>query len=229
MGSKQILSLVEGTADGAFAVDATGSITAWNKAASELFGWDASEAIGRRCHEVLHGSDEVGLVCPERCGLHQAITDNRPVANVDLQFETRMGKKWCNVSCLIANISPDGSRSAIHIARPQELHKRLEQAATEFVMAQRQVGHATESINSSGRWAALSQALTSREMAILNQLAAGQSTSSIADEFHISPATVRNHIKNVLRKLGAHTRLEAIRHAESAGLLFNPQVFRSYR
>lgn len=217
MGSEKILNLVDGTADPAFAVDAAGSITAWNNAAAELFGLDAAEAIGRRCHEVLHGSDEIGLVCPERCGIQRAIMDNRPVGNVDLQFETRMGRKWCNVSVLIASSSHDGSRSAIHIARPQELHKRLERAATEFVLAQRQMGDGV-AITSSARWT-VSETLTSRERAILNHLAIGQSTSSIANEFHISPATVRNHVKHVLRKLGAHTRLEAIRHAESAGLL----------
>lgn len=217
MGSKQIVNLVDGTADPAFAVDAAGSITAWNKAAAELFGLDAAEAIGRRCHEVLHGSDDAGLVCPERCGIHRAIMDNRPVGNVDLQFETRLGKKWCNVSVLIANSIDGGSRSAIHIARPQELHKRLERAATEFVLAQRQMEH-REAITTSARWG-VSETLTSREIAILQHLATGQSTSSIANEFNISPATVRNHIKHVLRKLGAHTRLQAIRHAESGGLL----------
>jgi PAS domain S-box-containing protein len=211
MGLEQMLKLVNGTADPAFAVDAAGSITAWNNAAAELFGLEAADVIGRRCHEVLHGSDEVGVVCPERCGIQRAIMDNRPVANVDLQFATSRGRNWCNVSVLIASSSHDGSCCAIHIVRPQELHKRLERAATEFVLAQRQVGEA--------RWAAVSETLTSREIAILNRLGRGQSTSSIAVEFNISPATVRNHIKNVLRKLGAHTRLEAIRHAESAGLL----------
>jgi PAS domain S-box-containing protein len=218
MNSKQILNLVDGTADPAFAVDATGSITAWNKAATELFGLDASEAIGRRCHEVLHGSDETGVVCPARCGIQRAIVDNRPVGNVDIQFETRTGKKWCNVSVLIDNGYYHESRCAIHIARPQELHKRLERAATEFVLAQRQMGHDGVA-TSSARWAAVSETLTPREIAILNRLAMGQSTNSIANELSISPATVRNHIKNVLRKLGAHTRLEAIRYAESAGLL----------
>lgn len=219
MISKQICRLVDGTADPAFAVDATGSITAWNKAATEVFGLAASAAIGRRCHEVLRGSDEMGLVCPERCGIHRAILDNRPVANVDLQFETRMGKKWCNVSVLITDSILDGSRCAIHIARPQELHKRLERAATEFVLAQRQLVQHGATNNPYEPWAALRETLTSREIAILNCLARGQSTNSIADEFHISPATVRNHVKNVLRKLDAHTRLQAIRRAQVAGLL----------
>jgi len=219
MGCQQILSLVEGTADAAFAVDVGGCITAWNKAAAELFGIDASEAIGRCCHEVLKGSDDMGLVCPEQCGIQQAIMDGRPVSNFDLQVETRLGRKWCNVSVLIANIFRDGSRSAIHIVRPQDLHKRLERAATEFVLAQRQMGHYCSFDISSARGTVVSDALTSREIAILKCLAIGQSTSSIADNFNISPATVRNHVKSVLRKLGAHTRLEAVRHAEGVGLL----------
>lgn len=38
MDSKQIRRLVAGTADAAFAVDASGLITAWNTMAGELFG-----------------------------------------------------------------------------------------------------------------------------------------------------------------------------------------------
>ena len=36
---------------------------------------------------------------------------------------------------------------------------------------------------------------------------------------HISRTTVNNHIQHILGKLNAHTRLEAIRRAEHAGLI----------
>ncbi|MBK9316554.1 MAG: response regulator transcription factor [Acidobacteria bacterium] len=34
-----------------------------------------------------------------------------------------------------------------------------------------------------------------------------------------SPWMVNNHIQNILKKLNAHTRLEAVRRAEYAGLI----------
>jgi DNA-binding NarL/FixJ family response regulator len=61
--------------------------------------------------------------------------------------------------------------------------------------------------------------LTSREIEVLKSLAKGYSTKAIADELNISSATVKNHIKHILTKFDAHTRLEAIRHAESVGVI----------
>jgi Bacterial regulatory proteins, luxR family len=35
------------------------------------------------------------------------------------------------------------------------------------------------------------------------------------DELHVSPETVRNHVKRLLRAVGAHSRLEAVAIAHS--------------
>jgi DNA-binding NarL/FixJ family response regulator len=61
--------------------------------------------------------------------------------------------------------------------------------------------------------------LTDRELEILRLLGRGGTTSSIAAELHISRTTVNNHVQHILRKLDAHTRLEAIRRAEHARLI----------
>jgi PAS domain S-box-containing protein len=52
--------------------------------------------------------------------------------------------------------------------------------------------------------------LTPRQTEVLELLAHGRSTNQIADELHLSTETVRNHIRGVLRALGAHSRLEAV-------------------
>jgi DNA-binding NarL/FixJ family response regulator len=54
---------------------------------------------------------------------------------------------------------------------------------------------------------------------VLRLLAKGETTESIADQLSISRTTVNNHIQHILHKLNAHTRLEAIRRAEHAGLI----------
>jgi PAS domain S-box-containing protein len=61
--------------------------------------------------------------------------------------------------------------------------------------------------------------LTPREAEALRYLAAGGSTQQIADTMGLSAETVRNHIRGVLRKLGAHSRLEAVAVARKRGLL----------
>ena len=52
--------------------------------------------------------------------------------------------------------------------------------------------------------------LTRREKEILRALAGGESTNGIADRLFSSLATVRNHIRSILRKLEVSNRLEAV-------------------
>jgi DNA-binding NarL/FixJ family response regulator len=65
--------------------------------------------------------------------------------------------------------------------------------------------------------------LTRRELEILDHLAAGLSNPAIADRLYLSVHTVRNHVQNVLSKLGAHSKLEAVAIAVREGLLPTPR------
>jgi PAS domain S-box-containing protein len=208
MSFKRFLLLVDGTADAAFAVDTSGRISAWNNAAAELFGLSEAEVINVQCHKIFQCWDDNGPVCSELCVIERAAVDNRVRTNFDLRIQTRSGKLWCNFSTLIASDPTSGARYAIHIVRPVEIRKRLEQALTEFVRTQPRNDH--NQINAH---------LTSREVEVLKSLAQGQSTRKIANQLNISSATVNNHIKHILTKFDAHTRLEAIRHAESVGVI----------
>jgi NarL family two-component system response regulator LiaR len=61
--------------------------------------------------------------------------------------------------------------------------------------------------------------LTSREVQILQLLADGKTTPEVAHELFISPLTVQSHVKSVLSKLGAHSKLEAVTFALRYGLI----------
>ncbi len=63
--------------------------------------------------------------------------------------------------------------------------------------------------------------LTRRETDILRQVVSGRSNADIADDLVLSVHTVRNHVQNVLAKLGAHSKLEAAAIAVREGLV-NP-------
>jgi DNA-binding NarL/FixJ family response regulator len=69
------------------------------------------------------------------------------------------------------------------------------------------------------RPATLGADLTDREREVLRLLARGASTDEIVDELVISVHTVRNHIRNILTKLQARSRLEAVAVATRIGLL----------
>jgi DNA-binding NarL/FixJ family response regulator len=60
--------------------------------------------------------------------------------------------------------------------------------------------------------------LTRREADVLQALARGLSTKTIARELSVSPKTVEAHIGRLLAKLGAHNRAHAISVARSQGL-----------
>jgi DNA-binding NarL/FixJ family response regulator len=60
--------------------------------------------------------------------------------------------------------------------------------------------------------------LTQREADVLNALARGLPTKTIARELSVSPKTVEAQISRLLMKLGAHNRAHAISMARSQGL-----------
>ena len=60
--------------------------------------------------------------------------------------------------------------------------------------------------------------LTPRQEQVLRLLGEGASTDEIAAALHLSRETVRNHVRHVLRALGAHSRLEAVAAAHRLGL-----------
>lgn len=61
--------------------------------------------------------------------------------------------------------------------------------------------------------------LTARELEVLQLLAEGASTAQASDQLGISTATFRAHVQAILRKLGAHSRLEAVAEAARLGLV----------
>jgi DNA-binding NarL/FixJ family response regulator len=61
--------------------------------------------------------------------------------------------------------------------------------------------------------------LTPRELEILTLLAEGKSNKLIARELNISEGTVKTHVKNILEKLDATSRTEALSLAARRGLI----------
>jgi DNA-binding NarL/FixJ family response regulator len=60
--------------------------------------------------------------------------------------------------------------------------------------------------------------LSPRETEILRSLASGLSIAQVSMALRITPQTVQSHIKNILAKLGVHSKVEAVTLAWRAGL-----------
>ncbi len=215
-----IKKLVEGTADPAFAIDPNGLIAAWNRSASELFGISEREAVGRFCSEVVHGIDECGRACEKDCFIQQQARNHQPLKSYDIQVSARGEQRWCNVSVLIVEAAESNSPYTIHIARPADLQKRFELLMRDFVVSETNLPAINVGeILSAKRTPTNFTDLSKRETEILRLVAKGETTAKIAADLFISKTTVNNHVKHILRKLGAHTRLEAVRRAEQARLI----------
>jgi DNA-binding NarL/FixJ family response regulator len=61
--------------------------------------------------------------------------------------------------------------------------------------------------------------LTPREREVLARMVTGQSTAQMSYEMKIEVSTLRTYVKNVLTKLGAHSRLQAVAVATRENLL----------
>jgi len=61
--------------------------------------------------------------------------------------------------------------------------------------------------------------LTSRELQVLQAIAEGMSTAQVARWLFVSPSTIRTHVKNILLKLGTHSKLGAVLEGARRGFI----------
>ena len=143
-----------------------------------------------------------------------------PGGSFDLQVQAANGIQWCNVTVLIADGENSTTRYAIHVVRPIDFRKRLDLLVRDFVVTGTGVlAEQAATLISSTRSPDRETDLSARERDVLKLLAKGITTTAVAEQLRISRTTVNNHVQHILRKLDAHTRLEAIRRAEHAGLI----------
>ena len=215
-----IKQLVDGTADAAFALDARGIVAAWNRAAEELFGIKVTDATGKSCSEVVRGIDECGRECSRDCTVQHQVRIRQPLKSYDIQVRSAGRPQWCNISVMIVEGTRSTEGYSIHIARPADMQKRFELLVRDFVVKETNLpaDNIGDMLNARSTPTNYTQ-LSRRETEILRHLAKGETTGKIAEELFISRTTVNNHIQHVLKKLGAHNRLEAVRRAEQARLI----------
>jgi two-component system NarL family response regulator len=77
----------------------------------------------------------------------------------------------------------------------------------------RQLFHSIQQSALTGEPAAARPVLSQRELQILTHLVEGSSNKEIAAAVHLSPDTVKSHLKNIYQKLNVHNRSQAARVA----------------
>jgi DNA-binding NarL/FixJ family response regulator len=70
--------------------------------------------------------------------------------------------------------------------------------------------------------ASLAARLTGREREVLRLMRDGQGNQEVARRLRIRYQTVRGHVRNLMKKLDAHSRLEAVAKATALGIFEDP-------
>ncbi len=208
----QTLESIFRTGDGVFAVDDEQHIIFWNQGAEAILGYAPEEVMGKRCFLLIQGLDESGQLsciqdCPILCGARQG----KLSPGQNLQVRAKDGfLRWLSVTHTFVGPLDNHPGAVVHIFRD----------ATPEIEAKRLLGSLAKQLSGYGTTQGGEEAgysppteLTAREKQVLELLAQGEGTSSVAKTLTISNTTARNHIQNILAKLGVHTRLEAVAYA----------------
>ncbi len=216
MLERELFSVLENTADAAFVVDEQGTTRSWNRAAEKLFGYRASEVVGRPCAQLIQGQSPLGTpVCTEHCSVIECAVKHREVPNYDMEAQGRDGKKlWVNVSIVVFRDERTDRTLVVHLARDISERKKAEARHRRLVQLAREITAQSEETH-----LAPASPLTEQEGRVLRLLAKGKAPSSVAEELGISPRTLRNHIHHVNQKLRTRNRLEAVMQATRRGLI----------
>ena len=215
----ELFALLERTTDAAYTVTDGGEICSWNGAAQELFGYSASEVLGRNVDEVLEARDALGtraLAGGFEAPTRRTNGTSPGVENFDLDVRVREGGRiWVNVSTIVFDNHRTGRRLFVRLAHDITQRRRKEELLNQMMeVAQRLVSLAADSSQH-----APVEPLSEQERRILKLFADGGNPAVIAAQLAISAQTLRNHLHHINRKLRTHNRLEAVTHAQRRGLI----------
>jgi len=201
-----LLALLAAGDPPAFATDSRDRIVFWNRGMADLVGRVSHSALGRRCYETVDGRDVFGnRFCYANCPVIATLREGDPVCGFELKVATSgPDRRAVGITVLkIPSVRPD-LFTVVHILQPIAEADRLARLLAGLTApdeAGRNVGAAEH---------AGAPPLTRRETEILHHVAVGLQNKEVAQKLGLSVATVRNHIHNILDKLGVHSKLEAV-------------------
>ncbi|MBT8136168.1 MAG: PAS domain S-box protein [Gammaproteobacteria bacterium] len=213
---ERVIELIRSAGDGAFAIDRLQRIVFWNDACREIFGYTADEVLGKPCYDIIGGTADDGCaVCRPDCPAMKARAEQQAIRPRHMSVHHKDGsERWTSVSTLQVPSSWSELSVLVHLVRDISTHKHIEALVGELTgdVARLKAGAPSQD-NSAGI------EMTRREREILQAMSTGKTSPEIAEHLNISRATVRNHIHNILSKLGVRNRLEAVILSLRAGLL----------
>jgi DNA-binding CsgD family transcriptional regulator len=218
--SAAVLELLRQSDTPAVVSDMEGHVLLWNGAAERLLRRPANLALGRFCHDLLGGRDVFGnLFCHEGCAVRAMSRKGEAVQAFELMVDSPRPATALQVSILKIPGSASEPDVIVHLLQPLDREGRLARELERLGTGRAGLPAATSSVPNGGDSTA---PLTPRERDVLERVAEGLQNKEIALKLDISVATVRNHVHNLLEKLGVHSKLEAISLVYRAGWVAGP-------
>ena len=214
-----VIDIVHASSVAAVATDDADRVLACTRAAERLLGHAAESIVGSDWGEAIETRDVFGNRLPMTAVVHETVRAGEPIRAFEIDARKRLGGLMrVLVSVLVAHgPEPFRYRLLYHLS-PRRRRSRAEEAI-ELLLKEPARSGLPASASDLGRRSHDEPRLTRREREVLRRLARGQDTSQIADSLHISVSTVRSHSQRILRKLGAHSRAEAVSAAFQRGLV----------
>ncbi len=189
----------------------------FRKGVADLIGMDDSLSL---VGEAANGQDGIQLAKDKRPDLilldinmkgMSGIETLRSIKLLDLDSRVLMLTVSDNEEDVIAALRLGADGYLLKDMEPEDILECLHKAAGgKVVINERLTQLLAQALREEGRDTEASvPALTAREQQILEKLSCGMSNKLIAKELGISEGTVKVHVKNLLKKLNLHSRMEA--------------------
>ena len=195
---------LEGLCVGLVTMSAAGRVLWMNRVAQKTLGLDRDEARGELLSKLLR-DPQLGDLWRQAMETEQTL-----LADVQLHWP-RPAELKCNAT---TSLDPSGEITGrallfCDVTADRAVQIKLSREATQRMLDI--TSHWNES-------AEAQEGLTAQEVRILKLLGQGLANPQIATELHISPSTVRSHLKHIYTKLSIRSRSEAISYALRNGI-----------
>ncbi|MFK0025235.1 response regulator [Streptomyces sp. NPDC090798] len=166
------------------------------------------------------GDEVVGLAAAHRCDVAVLDIDMPGINGLTAAERLRSDQPGCAVIVLTSHGRPGYLRRAVHAGVRGFLTKEV--AGDRLAQIVREVhggGRYIDPVLASDAIAVGESPLSRRELEVLRLAEDGRPLPRIAEELSLSEGTVRNYVSAAIQKLGASSKLHAIRIATQAGWL----------
>jgi DNA-binding CsgD family transcriptional regulator len=176
--------------------------------------------VRRTVRGVLYGAARSAALLGDRA--FDAAVDTARGLEQNLVVRDELDERRTTV--LDATETARGARTAAEWEEVRQAHTELRLLAqrTDDAELRSQLQNVCDRLASAHRepaWAAPAAALTPRELDVLACVAAGCSNAESARRLGLRPETVKSYLRQSMRKLGTHGRMETVIAARRAGLL----------